>query len=243
MHTFQRHIMPSNAPPTHAPPIDRLWDAITRDPLAGVTVLDATGEVTYANPQAAAIFLGPNTTPDHVIGKTLHAIFPQGYADERLNILQQVIERHEPRLLRAVWRGWQHFSWVVPFSTVIDADGDAEASNRVLTITRRQAGFESQALAERAESELHAVDVISLDGLSNLTRTELVVLALLGHGMTIAEAAEHLQRSERTIQSHRDAISRKLGLSRRSDLVTVVQRSGLTVADAYRRQVQVEPER
>jgi len=236
--------MPSYpAPLSFAPPIGPLWAAITQDPLAGVSVIDAQGRLTYANPQAATIFLGPNTPTEQVVGKTLHAIFPQGYADERLAIVRQIIETNEPRLLRAVWRGWQHFSWMVPFEATDADDDEAGAPSRVLTITRRQAGFEMLASAEASESELHTVDVISLDGLGKLTRTELVVLALLGHGMTIAEAAEHLQRSERTVQSHRDAIARKLGLNRRADLVTVVQRTGLTVADAYRRQVTSESRR
>ena len=73
--------------------------------------------------------------------------------------------------------------------------------------------------------------MLDLGELSTLTPRELEVLALLGTGGTLKDAAATLRRSVKTVESHRDNIARKLGLSRRGELVRVVERSGLRPSD------------
>jgi two-component system response regulator NreC len=60
-----------------------------------------------------------------------------------------------------------------------------------------------------------------------LTDRELEVLRLIARGLTNREIAERLYLSVRTIEGHRARIQRKLGRSRRSDLVEYVLERGL----------------
>ena len=54
---------------------------------------------------------------------------------------------------------------------------------------------------------------------TELTEREVEVLRLIARGLTNREMAERLYLSVRTVESHRARIQRKLGRSRRSDLV------------------------
>lgn len=63
-----------------------------------------------------------------------------------------------------------------------------------------------------------------------LTARELDVLRLIARGLTNREIAERLFLSVRTVESHRARIQRKLGRSRRSDLVDYALERGLVEA-------------
>lgn len=63
-----------------------------------------------------------------------------------------------------------------------------------------------------------------LDGLST-RETEVLTLIALGH--TSAEVAQQLQLSPRTVETHRARINRKLGVSKRAELVRYALRRGL----------------
>ncbi len=65
---------------------------------------------------------------------------------------------------------------------------------------------------------------------SELTERELEVLRLIARGRTNREMAERLFLSVRTVESHRARIQRKLGRSRRSDLVDYALERGLVEA-------------
>ena len=60
-----------------------------------------------------------------------------------------------------------------------------------------------------------------------LTQREVEVLRLIARGLTNREMAERLYLSVRTVESHRARIQRKLGRSRRSDLVEYALERGL----------------
>jgi two-component system, NarL family, response regulator NreC len=63
-----------------------------------------------------------------------------------------------------------------------------------------------------------------------LTDRELEVLRLIARGLTNREVAERLFLSVRTVETHRARLQRKLGLSRRSDLVEYALARGLVEA-------------
>ena len=66
-----------------------------------------------------------------------------------------------------------------------------------------------------------------------LTNREREVLGLIGQGRTLGEIAQRLHRSRKTIESHRDALGRKLGVSNRVELARIAIQSGLApIADA-----------
>ena len=65
---------------------------------------------------------------------------------------------------------------------------------------------------------------------AELTEREIEVLRLIARGLTNREMAERLYLSVRTVESHRARIQRKLGRSRRSDLVEYALERGLVQA-------------
>ena len=122
-----------------------------------------------------------------------------------------------PLLVRGIWRGHHTHTSVHPLD-----------EGHFLLLGRR-----TRPLPEDRDGEHLRVDagVLDLGELSVLTPRELEVLALLGTGGTLKDAAAGLRRSVKTVESHRDNIARKLGLSRRGDLVRAVERSGLRPSD------------
>jgi DNA-binding NarL/FixJ family response regulator len=67
-------------------------------------------------------------------------------------------------------------------------------------------------------------------GQPRLTEREREIIRLLADGMTSKEAATHLHISIRTVESHRNNISRKLGFTSIADLVRYAIRNGIVTA-------------
>ncbi|MEM6458614.1 MAG: response regulator transcription factor [Planctomycetota bacterium] len=63
--------------------------------------------------------------------------------------------------------------------------------------------------------------------MSGLTPREIQVLGLIGYGFTIPQIADRLFRSPKTIESHRQALGRKLGIRNRVELARLAIREGL----------------
>jgi len=63
--------------------------------------------------------------------------------------------------------------------------------------------------------------------LQQLTHREREVLALLGKGLTVPEIAHQLHRSQKTVESHRLALGRKLGADNRVKLARLAIQAGL----------------
>jgi two-component system response regulator NreC len=95
---------------------------------------------------------------------------------------------------------------------VLKDNADVELPLAVRCAARGQR-FVSPRVAARLDALTRAVDD---DGLSP---REAEVLRLIALGLTSAEIADELCLSRRTVESHRTQIHRKLGLSKRSELV------------------------
>mgnify|MGYP006428247073 CR=1 FL=1 len=214
------------------PSPDDVWAAITTEPTTGVSIVDLEGKLLFVNEQAVRIYVGGDTQPDNIVNRHLSDFLPNDFVEERMAILRQVAEDHKPRLIRSIWRGYQHLAWVYP----LDADGEEEHTeapvDRLLVITRRTAerGDELESPRQNAYEFVHA-EVGDLGPLEVLSRRELVVLALLGQGLTLKEVAERVHRSLKTVQTQRDSIGRKLNVRNRSELQEIILRAGLTLRD------------
>ncbi|MEX1141307.1 MAG: response regulator transcription factor [Thermoleophilaceae bacterium] len=79
-------------------------------------------------------------------------------------------------------------------------------------------------------ARLAANAATSGEAAAELTEREIDVLRLIARGLTNREMAERLFLSVRTVESHRARIQRKLGRSRRSDLVDYAIERGLVGA-------------
>ena len=69
------------------------------------------------------------------------------------------------------------------------------------------------------------------DNLSVLTKRERDVLTLIGYGLSSKEIAERLHRSIKTVNTHRSALGRKLGVSNRVQLARIAVHAGLVPSD------------
>lgn len=85
-------------------------------------------------------------------------------------------------------------------------------------------------LEPRLGARLAANAATSGEAAAELTEREIDVLRLIARGLTNREMAERLFLSVRTVESHRARIQRKLGRSRRSDLVDYAIERGLVGA-------------
>ena len=63
--------------------------------------------------------------------------------------------------------------------------------------------------------------------LQGLTNREQEILGLIGQGLTIPEIAERLFRSQKTIESHRQSLGRKLQVGNRVELARIAIQTGL----------------
>lgn len=200
-----------------------VWDAFTREPGIGVTILNMEGEVTYVNDEASRLYLGRAGATE---GKRLDELVPA-------ELVEQTMERGRRCLTegsfssRIVWRGRQIINSYHP----LKADEDDE-NDRFLLISRYASGGD-------AEADFTS-EFVELGELSVLTPRELEVLALIGQGLRIADIARILHRSERTIEKHRESIGRKLNQTDRVQLALIASRAGLRVEDAKLKRLSFE---
>ena len=98
-----------------------------------------------------------------------------------------------------------------------------EAAGRQLVRAIRMAAEGGTYLEPRLGARLAADTAAARRMAPELTERELEVLRLIARGHTNREIAERLFLSVRTVEGHRARIQRKLGRSRRSDLVEYVR--------------------
>jgi DNA-binding CsgD family transcriptional regulator len=223
---------------------EAVWAMLTHEPNTGVGIVTRDGLITYLNDQAARIFHGPEATASSFIGRRWSDHMPPDWVEERLAVLATVSLSGVPALMRTIWRGFQHFSWIYPVSRE-PGSREAEASEGVSTfliLTRRaQHDAEAEALAPANEYRWVDSKVATFGKLDVLSERELEVLALLGQGLSIDDAAKVLFRSPETIKSHRKSIGEKLGVTDRLQLAKIVGRAGLRLEDAQRERLVVRP--
>lgn len=204
--------------------IEELRTLFEVEPGVSFSIVDRAGLVRYINRRGAQMFLG--TLPEEAIGRTLGELFGDPWAEERLSVFERIIKSERPIVMRHIRRGMQLQS------TVHMMQGDDETPVFIM-------------LTVEGEHDLHADDEIEVveseyahfGPLERLSKRELEVLALIGHGMTTAQIAASLHRSPRTIERHLDGLRAKLEATNRTQLAAFAQRAGLRLSDAGRTRV------
>ena len=204
-----------------------------------MSVIDTDGRLIYCNDRAAEIFRPDGETPADLIGRNVRELAPAEYVEDRMSVLLQIASDGIPRVLRTVWKGRQLVSWVHAISLGAHSDSSEPESVHLVAISRFVIGEVDESLAGETY-ELNESKVVDLGPLSVLSPRELEVLALLGGGLRTPDIAERLHRSVSTIENHRHAIGRKLGVTDRAGLIDLARRAGLSVSDAVRPQIVTE---
>ena len=207
---------------------EKLWELLRAEPGVGVISVAKDGTLLYVNPQGAQLYTGdPNV---EWRGKTIDDFFSKGAARERHDIIDRVLEREQPVILRQIRLGRQLQSTFWPVDEHLNNETREldEGESAVLIITREG----ESTLPNGVEFEVIESDYADFGPLNILSRRELEVLALLGQGLSISKIAENLHRSVKTIEKHRHSIGKKLNASNRVELAKLAHEAGLRVEDA-----------
>lgn len=205
-------------PPDNLP--DGLSELMKLDPSVGFSVVDESGTVRYTNGRAAELFL--KAQPEDVVGKSLRDLFGKDWAEERMEILEQVKETDKPAIVRHIRHGRQIQSTIY----LASENDDAEAVFVVLTVEGEQDPKDPEQFRIIESKYAH------FGPLDPLTKREVEVLALVGYGMSTQQIADALHRSPRTIENHCDALRQKLSSANRVQLAEFARKANLRIEDA-----------
>lgn len=203
-----------------------LLEMFAHEPGVGFAIVDRPGLIRFMNTRSAEIFLG--TSAERAIGKNVWDLFDHDWVAERMDVFDRMLRHGRPVLFRHICRGRRVQSTVRLLPV---ADGRPPALS-IVTVEGKHDPADA--------SEFETIESVHADfgPLSSLSRRELEVLALLGHGMTANQIGEALFRSPRTIEKHLDALRTKLGSLNRVQLVRYAKSAGLTLEDAELRRTQ-----
>lgn len=191
-------------------------------PGVGVGIMDSRGGLLFVNETSQLLF--SNCSGVDYRNKTIYDFHPPEFCEERIAMISRVLAENRPLSIRHIYSGRAIESTVWPIGD------DLPPFDRVIVVSQNKP---NGSLAAGATSQIETVSTqyIDLGPLEVLSRRELEVLVLLGHGLRIPEAAETLHRSPNTIQRHKESISRKLALHGQAALVHVVASMGLKTED------------
>ncbi|MEO1535833.1 MAG: LuxR C-terminal-related transcriptional regulator [Planctomycetota bacterium] len=192
-----------------------LYTLFAEDPGTGFALVDSRGVITFANARAAHMFL--RCPPEEVIGRSTIELFGEQWGQERMRILELILETGTPVISRHIRHGVQIQSTV---RLLTDQD-DENPTFLVLSVEGEHDP------ADPEQFEIVESKIVHLGPLGSLTKREIEVLALIGHGMTTNQIGNALHRSPRTIERHCDSIRVKLDGATRVQMAEFARRAGL----------------
>ncbi len=200
----------TNCPVFHFGPVVSL---IESSPFVGLIVTSGNDHIVYADHAAAEMLT--HTEAEHLEEHKLEEVLPQTLAD----VLSSPLSPDVCEVNRVVLFGWQLL--ITRSSRGPDAG--------FLSIVQRQPGMIPE---NWAGMPVQFVPMVGLGPLSLLTPREIEVTAWLGMGMSVRQISEQLNRSIKTIENHRIAIGKKLGVRDRMDIGLIAFQAGLRPEDS-----------
>lgn len=205
---------------------------ITMDlPHIGVMVGDVAGNHLFSNRTFRSMFYADADFDP--TGKTIEELEGPDVARERMQLVHQVIETGRPLIVQHTRLGVRIESVLNPWKP-----NRAEGSPRHVLVFSRSSCPTDPATAnvDAFESEFN-----SWGELDELTDRQLQVLATLRQGCSQKEAAKVLGVTPKTIETHRDQLIRRLGLSSTLDAIRLADRAGLTLETAQKSRLRDRP--
>jgi DNA-binding CsgD family transcriptional regulator len=188
----------------------------------GISIITSKGGIVFVNETSKVLFF--DQTDVNYAGKNIRDFHPPEFVEERLELNARVLEKQRPMTINHIYRGRRIESTVWPLR-------DHEPPfDRVIVVTHLET-LDSP-FQPSAGFETFSTQYIDLGPLASLTKRELEVLALLGHGLNVPRVAMILHRSPKTIERHKDSISHKLKMKGQAELVSLVSSIGLELSDA-----------
>jgi DNA-binding CsgD family transcriptional regulator len=190
------------------------------DPAVGFALCDLIGTVLFVNERSAEIFTKGSAA--EATGKMLTELLGEEWANERLKLFEQIRHSGRPIISRHILYGQQVQSTIRCLSEPCD-------ENAIFSIMSMLGEKEP---ADPDEYDIVESDLVHLGPLDALTRREIEVLSLIGHGMTSKDIGKALHRSTRTIEQHCDSIRQKLKGASRIQLAQFAHAACLEISDA-----------
>lgn len=190
------------------------------DPAVGFALCDIDGKVLFVNDRSAEIFTHGSAA--EATGKTLTELLGAEWAGERLEMFKKIRESNRPIISRHILNGNQVQSTIRCLTEPCD-------ENPIFSIMT-MLGIQEPTNPE--EYDIVESSLIDLGPLDALTRREIEVLSLIGHGMTSKDIGTALHRSTRTIEQHCDSIRQKLKGATRIQLAKFAHAARLELKDA-----------
>jgi DNA-binding CsgD family transcriptional regulator len=206
-------------------------EALSTDPTVSVTLLRDDGKVVWGNDRAAKLWVSETATSKDYIGRDIKDLQPKEWIPMRQEMIAKLRSSDRPVVLRLMWKGLQFFS----LCRLVK--GSMLEHDRFLIVTRHVPSTEKNYNPISKDYELIEAEAVGLGHLDVLTPREIEVLALVGQGMSTKEISKCLSRSEKTIENHRYAISKKLECSSPVRVAEIARQAGLTTKDAERSRV------
>ncbi|MFA6044904.1 MAG: LuxR C-terminal-related transcriptional regulator [Phycisphaerales bacterium] len=194
-----------------APAIPVPWEALGSDAGIFVMLVDATGNVVFAN-TAWNRLLGLS----QVTGKTLIELLGKEIAAERQQINDRVIATKHPESILDMVGG----SLLRTTRRPIQSPEDGIPSGVLVTSCVVREGMEL--------SNIRLATYHDLGHLQALTEREFELLHHVGKGLSSDDAATKMHRSTRTVEWHRASLGEKLGCHNRVEIARVAIASGIT---------------
>lgn len=199
-----------------------LWMALSQTPGIGVSITDAKGRLIFVNNTTAALFSG-DPTVDYQ-GKSIADFHPPAFVQERLDLIARVLKENKPLCITHIYNG------ISISSTIWPIRDHAPPYNRVLVVSSPGQPKTLDGLLTNS-IETVSTNYIDLGPLTVLTRRELEVAVLVGHGKTVPQVAATLHRSPKTVERHKESIAKKLSMHTQSQLVQLITTMGLELKD------------
>ena len=197
------------------------WEhVLSRDHGLSVVVVSADGKILFASPGAFALFGADSEM--NVVGRHWGDYFHDEFVQERRRWIREALETNSILRVSHVYQGRRLQSTLIPMTN---------AERRGVTVVTRQESYLASQGADRTVSS----EYVDLGELSVLTNRELEIFVMLGQGLSVPEVAKLLHRSPRTVERHKEAIGKKLGLSSIAAIATAVREAGLQMADVTKR--------
>lgn len=187
----------------------------------GISVLDTSGKILFANDAVSFLYCG--VPADQVIGKQCEEVALAEAMRERVALTRLAFDRGRPLVVRDVWKG------IAVQAVLRRLEPSPMAPLGAVRVVTRRECVACAAMGTRCpHCEPHCATTSNdLGVLGVLSPRELEVAALIGEGLSNAEIASRLYRSEKTVEYHRSSIASKTGVESRIKLASLVQRARL----------------
>lgn len=202
--------------------------ALTKTEGVGISLMDRNGSLLFVNETSLGLFFDH---PFDYQNKTIADVHPPEFVEERLRLIGRVLDENRPLMIEHILHGRPIASAVWPIRD------QKPPFQRVLVISRRNTKVDFS--GQRIEGNMELMDTLYIDlgDLDVLSKRELEILALIGHGLSVPQVAKILHRSQKTIEHHKTSIANKLHLNGQSEMVAIVTSIGLEFDDAKRRRM------